>query len=165
MSEVIKTRFDMVLPIIPTPQMRARHMTGVSKSGKTFAATYTPKKQKEEAGSIMQLLAQYVPEKPMEGYINIVISAFLPIPQSKPQWWKEAASKEYIKPTGKPDVDNLAKNILDCMTKMSFWHDDNQITRLLINKVYSEKPMWVIGITEYEQITTKKQYEDLYHAK
>ncbi len=135
-------------------------MTGLSKSGKTFTATYTPKKQKEEADSIMQLLAQYVPEKPMEGYINIVISAFLPIPQSKPQWWKDAAFKKYIKPTGKPDVDNLAKNILDCMTKMSFWNDDNQITRIIVAKEYSLKPRWVISAQEYYQITTKKQYED-----
>lgn len=42
--------------------------------------------------------------------------------------------------TTKPDVDNLAKLILDAMTKSRYWKDDNQVAELSISKHWSEIP-------------------------
>jgi len=141
----------ITLPIIPTAQMRARH---ANRGG--FPVTYKAKKQVESEQGIMQLLEKYRPEKPLEGAIRITICAYLPIPQSKPQWWKDAADKGYIFHIVKPDKDNLEKNILDCMTKLSFWHDDCQIITGLTKKEYSANPRWYIEVDNIYQPKTKK---------
>lgn len=39
------------------------------------------------------------------------------------------------KPT-KPDLDNLEKGLVDCMTKCNFWNDDSQICLEYISKSY-----------------------------
>lgn len=36
----------------------------------------------------------------------------------------------------KPDVDNLAKAVLDACTDAGVWHDDSQIIQLSITKTY-----------------------------
>ena len=142
---------NITLPIIPTAQMRARH---ASRGG--FPVTYKAKKQVESEQGIMQLLEKYRPEKPMEGAISLYVFAFLPIPKSKPDWWKKAALKGRIRHITKPDADNLLKNILDCMTKLSFWHDDCQIRICQVFKIYSDNPHWSIDIQEEIQPKTKK---------
>jgi Holliday junction resolvase RusA-like endonuclease len=41
--------------------------------------------------------------------------------------------------TGKPDTDNLAKAVLDCCSAIGIWHDDAQITDLLVTKDYDDQ--------------------------
>jgi Holliday junction resolvase RusA-like endonuclease len=43
----------------------------------------------------------------------------------------------------RPDFDNLAKAVADCMTALGWWHDDAQIVRATVSKFYhakSERP-------------------------
>jgi len=40
--------------------------------------------------------------------------------------------------TSRPDVDNLVKLFLDCMTACGFWYDDADIADLRIKKIYSD---------------------------
>ena len=49
--------------------------------------------------------------------------------------------------TSRPDVDNIAKLLIDCMTKSGFWKDDSQIVRLTLEKNYSEKELAEIVVT------------------
>ena len=51
-------------------------------------------------------------------------------------------------PTKKPDLDNLAKQLKDAMTRMQFWHDDAQICALRCDKIYSELGGWEICVYE-----------------
>ena len=53
-----------------------------------------------------------------------------------------------ISPTKKPDIDNIIKVILDALNKMAF-KDDNQITKIEVEKVYSEEEKVYIKIEEY----------------
>lgn len=48
----------------------------------------------------------------------------------------------------RPDVDNLAKFILDSMTRCGFWGDDGQIYDLTIRKFYSAETGIRILITD-----------------
>ena len=38
----------------------------------------------------------------------------------------------------RPDCDNVAKLLIDCMTKLGFWLDDAQVARLRVSKRYAE---------------------------
>lgn len=49
----------------------------------------------------------------------------------------------------KPDVDNLAKGLLDAMTKLGFWEDDAQIFDLRIQKRRGHSPRLEIEITPF----------------
>lgn len=46
--------------------------------------------------------------------------------------------------TSKPDVDNCAKFILDCLNGLA-WQDDTQITSLQVTKMYSEYDETKVG--------------------
>ncbi len=48
----------------------------------------------------------------------------------------------------KPDVDNLAKLILDAMTKAGYWLDDNQVCDLRVTKYNS--PIGGLAVTVEE---------------
>lgn len=52
-----------------------------------------------------------------------------------------------IRPTRKPDIDNVAKIIADSLNKLAY-DDDSQITEMRIRKYYSEKPRVEVRITE-----------------
>jgi len=54
---------------------------------------------------------------------------------SWPQWKYDAALSGYIAHTAKPDIDNVAKGILDAMNGIVYV-DDSQIRRLSVNKQY-----------------------------
>ena len=94
---------------------------------------YTPTKTKDYETLIEQyFLLKYPKFKELEGRIKVNIIAYFPIPKS----------------TKKPDIDNIVKSILDSMNKFAF-KDDNQITKLEVEKKYSEKERVYIKIEEY----------------
>lgn len=48
--------------------------------------------------------------------------------------------------TKKPDLDNLEKQLLDCMTRMRFWEDDRQVYMVAKKKIYSPSPRWEVTV-------------------
>jgi Holliday junction resolvase RusA-like endonuclease len=60
----------------------------------------------------------------------------LPIPQSHNKKRREACLSGVEKPIKKPDIDNLAKSVLDGMNGI-VWRDDSQIVSLHVTKVYA----------------------------
>jgi len=44
-----------------------------------------------------------------------------------------------LRPTTKPDIDNLVKGIKDSLSKF-LWYDDSQVTELVARKLYSDNP-------------------------
>ncbi len=148
------------IPLIPKSQMRARHFVKKTKSGKFFRGTHKAPDQERYELQFMQLLEQHIPEKPLEGALVLGITAFLPIPQSKSYWWKEAAERRIIYPITTPDLDNLIKNLKDCMQKIGFFRNDSQIVGYEKPfKLYSVNPRWEISLIELLQPRTKKEYE------
>ncbi len=150
-------RIEFVIPIEPKAQMRPRF----ARRGK-FTATYKHKTQEFNESILLNELAKNRPEVPLEGAITVCVIAYMPMPSSKPTWWKEAALQGTIKHVTKPDADNMFKFLSDCMTNMGYFHDDNQISRLQIRKEYSVTPRWDIMISAKSQPTSKKDYEENY---
>ena len=83
----------------------------------------------------------------LAGPVFVNVMAIMPIPES---WSKkktsEAVSGE-IRPTGKPDADNLVKAALDCLNKIVV-NDDAQAVDISIRKIYGLEPKMIITVGE-----------------
>jgi Holliday junction resolvase RusA-like endonuclease len=132
---------------VPTPQARARH----TRTGRTYKAP----NQKDNERTIEALLIEHRPPEPMAGPLSVEIVAHLPIPKSKPKRWQAEAQAGEQWPVKKPDVDNLAKQLLDAMTRLRFWSDDVQVCALTVIKRYSIRPAWEV---EVEEIATRSTH-------
>jgi len=149
------------LDIIPTAQMRDKIGVLKSKMGRVRGMSYKAKEQKQDEFYISGLLAAHRPETPFDCPIVFEMTAYMPIPKSKPDWWKEAARNGVIFPTPKPDLDNILKNIKDCMTKMNYWRDDSLVIEEHAYELYSDHPRWLIKYTPIFQPSNKKEYEEM----
>ena len=135
-------KLQFTIPLEPRAQKRDR-ITTIAGHGSSYKH---PDQAKYEA-KVAALLSQHRPENPLEGSLGLYLVCYLPIPASKPKKWKLAAFNGEIHPTGKPDCDNLAKNILDVMNGI-FFRDDSQIIDLRVVKIYSENPRWEITLED-----------------
>ena len=95
---------------------------------------YTPTKTKDYEKLIQQyFMIKYPNHKMLEGRIAVEIVAYIKLPNNISKKKAKEMLNESISPTKKPDIDNIAKSILDALNKFVF-NDDNQITKLLIQK-------------------------------
>jgi Holliday junction resolvase RusA-like endonuclease len=133
----------LTIPGKPLGKQRPR----VLKTG----VTYTPKETVNYEAVVKALyIEKYGTEKPFEGPVMINIVAFYQIPKSASKRRKEAMAKHDIMPTIRPDLDNIAKIIMDALAGVAY-EDDKQITSCSINKLYSDEPkviVYVIGEAE-----------------
>lgn len=138
----------MKFTIFLSPKAQKRPRSRAFKCGDTYIAqTYKDTSQRKEDEKLITLLYAHKPPVPLSGALKVVVKAYLPIPTSKPKKWGLMASQGQIRPTTKPDVDNLAKQMLDVMNGV-FFQDDRQIVFLSVEKHYAEIPQWQIEIQE-----------------
>lgn len=67
------------------------------------------------------------------------IIAYYPIAKSTSKKKRQQMLAGLIRPTKKPDLDNVIKSILDALNKVAY-HDDTQIVSLSMEKFYSDSP-------------------------
>jgi Holliday junction resolvase RusA-like endonuclease len=75
---------------------------------------------------------------PVEGPLAVNVEATFTVPASWSRRKRTDALAGAVRPTGRPDADNLVK-MLDGLNKL-VWHDDAQITDLAMVKRYGEVP-------------------------
>lgn len=130
-------------PIEPTPKGRPRFTR--------FGKPYTPKKTQEYEKKIADYFRsqpqRFKFEKDIPVAVNLVFG--MPIPKSTPKSRKEAMFEGIIKHTKRPDVDNMAKAVLDALSHGIAWEDDSQIVRLSITKEYAKEPYVYFYMHEY----------------
>jgi Holliday junction resolvase RusA-like endonuclease len=154
-------KFTIAIP--PKPQKRARSgaflIRGGGKKGQDIARsqTYTDKEQRTEQNRLMALMYEFRPSEPIQGPVLLGVRAYMSIPQSKAKKWQVAARAGLIRPTGRPDTDNLIKQIKDCMNRV-FWGDDCQVVEYLpgTGKYYDDGkgPRWEIELLPLEAAAT-----------
>lgn len=71
----------------------------------------------------------------------------MPVASSWSESIKQAARSRAIYPTNKPDIDNLAKSILDALNGV-IYKDDSQVVVLTLQKYYDDDPRAEITIEE-----------------
>jgi Holliday junction resolvase RusA-like endonuclease len=84
------------------------------------------------------------------GAVTVTVVARMPIPASFSVRRRSLALQGRILPTGRPDVDNVAKLVLDALNGV-FWRDDAQIVDLAATKVYGQAPGLQIAVEQREQ--------------
>lgn len=110
---------------------------------------YTPTRTKDYESLVEQyFLLKYPRYKMMEGRAKVNIKAYFEVPKSASKAMKEQMLGNNISPTKKPDIDNVVKIVLDAMNKFAF-KDDTQITKIEVEKMYSDVEKLYVKIEEY----------------
>jgi Holliday junction resolvase RusA-like endonuclease len=116
------------LQVKPEPQQRVRVYKRIaidpSKEYKNFLK--------------LQLISHYNGE-PIKEPVALKLTFRMPIPKSTSKKRRKAMLEGKYPHVKRPDIDNLAKALLDALNK-TIIEDDSQIYSLFAEKIYSDKP-------------------------
>lgn len=127
------------IPGIPFGKQRPRAMMRAG-----YVQMYTPSKTLNWEEYIKWMCVEYRPNWDIRGAVGIQAHFYFPRPKS--------VSKKIQYHLKKPDIDNLAKSLLDGMNGI-FYIDDKQVYELHVYKFYCEdldKPGISIQVTYIE---------------
>lgn len=79
--------------------------------------------------------------------LAVDIIAFYEVPKSYSKKKKQEMLDGQLYPTKKPDIDNIAKCVLDALNKLAY-RDDTQVVRLHMEKRYAKIPRVEVEIRE-----------------
>lgn len=109
---------------------------------------YTPTKTKNYEFLVKQWFRFTYPNFEMidnDKSIKIKIVAYFDIPKSTSKKKAALMLENIIRPTKKPDIDNITKVILDALNKFAY-HDDTQVVEMTVEKYYAKEPKVYIEI-------------------
>lgn len=115
----------------PVPKARPR----MGKGGNVFTPRTTTAAEKKIRAA---WVAEYGAE-PEDGPVQIFLTFRYPPLTSWPKWKKEAAEKTRISKATKPDIDNLAKTVMDALNGIAYT-DDSRVAWLSAKKCYTTEP-------------------------
>lgn len=123
------------------PKAQKRHRTG-------RGFNYDP--SAPDKADFLGIVQHNAPTTPLDKPLSVQISYYFQRPKShfgtgrNEGKLKSSAPENHI---GKPDLDNLAKFVLDALNKV-YWRDDSVIVRLTVDKSYCDRPRTEIIINE-----------------
>lgn len=97
----------------------------------------TPKDTVQYENWVKMCYKEQQATKYLEGPLRALIVAYYKIPKSYTKKRVEAIRRGEEYPTKKPDLDNIAKIVLDSLNKIAY-DDDAQIVELTVLKRYTE---------------------------
>ena len=111
---------------------------------------------KLEQAAIAALIAPFAPPaRHEEGPVEVELVSYFEIPAGWPAWKREAALAGVVRPTGRPDLDNLMKMITDAMGASGRWfRDDAQIVGNVHAKAYAPLPLSRVTVRFLEDVST-----------
>jgi Holliday junction resolvase RusA-like endonuclease len=126
-----KTTYQASQTILKT--QAGRYFLGKSAKGKKIAQELTC------------LLLEYRPAKPFLEPIELTMEIYYPFNKTE----LKRVIKQGVVPHGKrPDLDNIAKGLLDALQKANYFKDDALICKLNLAKYFSTIPGIYIKINE-----------------
>ncbi len=136
----MKYEFEVIGEVVGKERPRVNMYTG---------SVYTPNRTKVYELLIQQYFKiKYPNYQILNGRLSIEIIAYLKIPKSTSKIKTQEMLENKISPTKKPDVDNIAKSILDAMNGFVF-KDDNQVSKISVEKRFALEEKVVIRVEEY----------------
>lgn len=106
---------------------------------------YTPHQTVVAEAWVRSCTVDQVGQLALDCPLAVDLTVVVPVPRSWSKKRQEAARTGDTKPTGKPDLDNIAKLHLDALNGI-LWLDDAQVVDLRVRKVYGEAPGVVIRL-------------------
>lgn len=88
-------------------------------------------------------------EEPIQGPFVLNVKAVIEPPKSAPEKKKAKMLAGYIRPTVKPDIDNITKAVLDALNGVAF-ADDKNCVAISAAKFYGAEESIEVIITEVE---------------
>jgi len=118
------------------PVAKGRHRIGKGGDGKAMAF-------KDGKTASFENMVSYLAAEQMQGKPSIQHAVILRVyisvrpSDSWPEWKRQAAGDTTMVPTGKPDIDNIIKSVMDGMNRI-VWVDDDQVMSVVSYKVFGE---------------------------
>ena len=112
-----------------------------------FVKTYDPAESKDYKSRVLAAALEVRPEKPLDMPLSVTIKAYRSIPKSMSKKKATQAMIGEIRPTTKPDIDNIVKGVKDAL-KGVIWRDDSLVVNLQAGKWYSVTPRVEISVRE-----------------
>ena len=143
---------------IPKATPRTKGKAVVMKGKKPFARVYTPDTADNWKMQVMLAIREQLPPQPLLDPIRVEIVFRFTRPKSHHvnsdhrRDLKKAAPKWH---TGKPDVDNLGKAVMDVLTQCGVFHDDAQVCLVSAEKRYAnrdERPGMAIAVHKWHPL-------------
>ncbi len=123
-------KIEFTVPAVPVAQPRAK---ATVRGG--FARVYNDSKHpvNDFKASVRMAFRGEFAGPPLHG--PLAVRLVFVFPRASNKFWKSKAMPRYVKET-KPDIDNLAKSVLDSLNKIAF-QDDGQVATMLITKCHA----------------------------
>ena len=120
---------------IHPPRTTAQGKRAVNLPGKGIRFFKTRQQSAAET-TYAALVYPHRPSEPMQGPIGIRIRFVMPWRKSEP---KRNRAHGWRWHTTRPDVDNMAKALIDVMGQCGFWGDDSQLASICLEKHWGDK--------------------------
>jgi Holliday junction resolvase RusA-like endonuclease len=98
---------------------------------------YDPGTAEAWKGEIALAAKPHTPSEPIAGPVALNLQFYFARPKKHYKRETLRADAPY-RHTGKPDIDNLCKAVMDALTQLRWWHDDAQVASLVGLKIYTE---------------------------
>lgn len=107
--------------------------------------TYTPEKTRDYERLVAWSYKSAAHAAVLSGSIRAEIVAVYAVPKSWPKRQRERALAGDLVPMVKPDLDNIAKAILDALNGVAY-RDDAAVTDLTVGKRYGARPCVAVAL-------------------
>ena len=109
------------------------------------ARVYTPAATVNAEAHVKQCCINQVGSPCLDGSLAVRVGISVGIPASWSKRKQAAALAGEVKPTGKPDLDNCVKLLMDACNGI-LWRDDAQVVELAVRKGYAREPLTVLTV-------------------
>lgn len=145
------TTVSFEVPGAPQGKARPRFRVARTRAGKQFVSVYTPAATMAyEKAIAWAAKAAMRSREPMTGPVELNVTAVMPVPESWPVKRRNAALVESIRPTVKPDFDNIEKVVADAI-KGIVWLDDSQVCVSGFRKRYGADPALLVEVSTLDE--------------
>lgn len=100
------------------------------------ARVYDPATAEGWKGQVALAAREHLPDKPISGPVRLVVDFRLPRPK---RLMRKNDPAGQLPHTGRLDLDNMAKAVMDAFTSIGMWADDGQVVELYVRKAYHAK--------------------------
>lgn len=132
---------EFTVPGEPFGKQRPRH-------SRTSGTTYTPRETKLHEQLIRWEFRKQCRDRFPEGaQIRIIITAVMSIPKSTPKYRRADMLSGKIRPSKKPDWDNIGKLVCDALNGVAY-DDDKCVCEAVVRKFYGCEPRVIVRLEE-----------------